>query len=210
VAGPGLVLATSDFQTYIGFYQQASAGPADPLPARSGAIGFSGTLSHLYVHNDVSGSNLYLETSGTGTVFLNSVDSELLPRGRRGYDQFVATVPLSGTLLGVGLSSTIAADATRRYKVRAKLSAQSTVAGDVVRFVLLHGTTQVDLAQVTVSPANSFVGPIFLEKTYDTGTLSGTVSFSVQGQRFAGTGNCQITAQGGIPCFLEVTDEGKA
>ena len=70
---------------------------------------------------------------------------------------------------------------------------------------------QVDLAQQTVTPANSFNGPIYLEKAYNPGGLAGSHTFKVQAWRIAGTGTTvQIIAQPQTPMFIEVQDNGAA
>ena len=138
----------------------------------------------------------------------------------KGYVDLLGMVQHLSVTSNVGIPTTQAnlssfavsftAVAGRRYKVRAKLSGQSTVANDVIRFVLTVDDVQTDLAQFAVPTANAFYGPIFLEKNYPSGISAGSHAVRVQGVRQLGSGSCQVVAQAGIPCFIEVTDEGPA
>jgi hypothetical protein len=136
-----------------------------------------------------------------------------LPKGRMpgGYAQITAGVTLGTTQADVaGLSVTVNnMDTTRRYVVRAKVSAQTTVSGDVVRHQLVADGTTVDLAQ-TLGLLVAFFGPIYLEKAYDTGGMSGSHTFKIQSYRFSGTGTCTVPASTTYPMFIEVQDNGAA
>jgi hypothetical protein len=105
-----------------------------------------------------------------------------------------------------GLSVTATFDATHRYIVRAKLGLQSSVAGDVIRVLLLDNGGQTDLGQMNIDTANSFHGPLVTEKIF-TGT-SGAHTFTVDVYRLAGTGVCQIVAQTGIRSYIYIRDDG--
>jgi hypothetical protein len=135
-------------------------------------------------------------------------ETDSLATGRMAYAQITATATLGTTAADVaGLSVTVNAMLSyRRYIVTAKLSGQSNVAGDTIRYVLLADGAQIDLAQQVCTPANSFCGPV-----YDTGTLSGSHTFKVQAWRVAGTGTTvQAIAQPQTPLYIEVRDDGNA
>jgi hypothetical protein len=76
VTGNALALTTSDgadTNVYMSFYRGASSPPADPLPTRSGLVGFlTAGGDALYLQNEVSGGNVVIDAAGVGIVNITS------------------------------------------------------------------------------------------------------------------------------------------
>lgn len=146
-----------------------------------------------------------MSTSRTFSGPLTAAQMNDLPQGTLGYAP--ATVSQGSITAEVDLTSltvTVTTTASRRIKISGWAFFNSSVANDIVRFLIQQDGVQV-ASGAAILPVTFNVGvPVFAVLT----PSAGSHTYKLRAARDSGTGNVSMNASATFPAFILVEDIG--